>query len=487
MAASMGLPTDSVLAREPAPSAASRQAKAAYPKAPRAGYSPRHVRQLMSNCAFASAEMLIDKWTEGRRPAPQQLLRRATGIPTEDGGPTLSELRRAVARVSGIDMRWSPNGGDPLTWQELLLRLEDGGGALVNVWPAKLPAHYRRWIPSLTTGHSVYVERYDHARQRIWLMDPLGRGTGFRGEWIDADVLYRAMWHSGRYVWAAATPAPLEPRTPALSDFQLQAPEIPPAAYSDDSISISISYRPLRLGATLPQLHVAAEWEPMAVEAPEPEPEAVDPAGQLGEGDHVALSTVLEPGLPDGLEVAAVSVDEDVEASPAPGSVPVTVSPKVLQANVPTPSRPGEYLLRLALPGAANAPTFAPVAVRIRGPLAGRMVGGEGPATVVREGDLLTLEVKVRNLGSSDWGPDGESVALTAAFDGDPFGFEQPLEVAAGDVVVVPLALRVQTHPGIRPLRLALVDGRGRPIPESDALEVIVEVAAADTRLAGLR
>jgi hypothetical protein len=491
LAASLGAPANVVVAREQAASTSSRQAKSAYPAPPRSGYSPRHVRQLMSNCAFASAEMLIDKWTEGRRRAPQQLLRRATGIPTDEGGPTLAQLRQAVARVSGIDMRWSPNGGDPLTWHELLVRLEDGGGALVNVWPAKLPGHYRRWIPALTTGHSVYVERYDHARKRIWLMDPLGRGSDFRGEWIDADVLYRAMWHKGNLVWAAATPAPPKPRAPALSDFHLRSPEVPAVAFSDETISVGIPYAAHRLRATLPKLGLVGAWERLPEETREAE-QASDESGSdsADRVEHVALTWAADSRMPDGLDPTNYRADKEPESAALLPHVPapVTVMAKMLSATLPTPTEPGDYLLRIELTGLDGArldgaPDFQSVAVRVRGPLAGRMQD-DGTPLSGSEGELLSLAVKVRNLGSSAWGPDGLSVTLTAAFEGDSDTASEQLDVAAGEVVVVPLTLRIDTHPGRRPLRLTLVDGGGRVVPESEALEITVEIEAADTRLA---
>src|SRR5688500_18277766 len=98
-----------------------------YPDAALTSGPPRFVHQTTNNCAFASAAMLIDKWTGGAIRPSQNDMRAASGVPQTDG-VGFSQLSRAVAAVTGLDMRFSPRGGDALTWDELLARLAKGAG-----------------------------------------------------------------------------------------------------------------------------------------------------------------------------------------------------------------------------------------------------------------------------------------------------------------------------------------------------------------------
>ncbi|HVM31157.1 MAG TPA: hypothetical protein VM305_10375 [Candidatus Limnocylindrales bacterium] len=496
----LAVPASPAAARESrSDGAATRSGKLAYPDPPRPGYSPRHVRQLLNNCAFASAQMLVDKWTHGRKAAPQHLLRRATGIPSEDGGPTLAELRRAVARVSGVELRWSPNGGDPLTWPALLTRLENGGGALVNLWPEKLPRHYVRWIPALTAGHSVYIERYQHAKNRIWLMDPLGRGSGFGGEWIDADALHRAIWKAGDLVWAAATP-PLPPRTPAISDFELGAPDAPDSAFAGDAIEVAIAYAPRRWDAKMPTLRVAATWQLVAVEPSGEAPATAatsgrdDPAGEI-HLESAALGPLVDALRPVNALIApraetASSVDADASLTGIGRfevlSEPLGAARGELRFALRSPEEPGDYLLTLelrdgtgeALPG--EVPTFQPSQVRLRGPLAGRVRTVDEVPASIPQGERLSLDVKVRNLGSAAWGEAAERVVLVVGFDGAAREVHLPLALAAGQAVVVPVSLAVDVLPGQATLQLALRDGKGAPLPEAEPIEWVLEITPAE-------
>ena len=510
--ACLALPSTGAVGRSGEHSTA-RPARLAYPDAPRLDYSPRLVHQLYNNCAFASAEMLIDKWTEGRRRAPQQTLRRVTGIAPVDGGPTLAQLRRAVARTSGVDMRWSPHGGDALTWHELLARLEDGGGALVNVWPAKLPRHYRRWLPALVAGHSVYVERYQHSRNRVWLMDPLGRGTGFRGEWIDADDLHAAMWHTGQFVWAAATPPPT-PRPPDLADFELGAPELPEVVFSEDSIAVALSYTTRRLEATLPELRIAGRWErvPDVLSSEEPAA-AAEPAAATGSEPDAALPieeaalvpdaaprvpTAVEPidafatSLTDAPD-ATLTLPPAVEATPVPFvalSETLVADDGALLTELVTPHVPGDYLLELELRDAGGQPLegdvarLGPVTVRVRGPLAGQLkVRGVQPESA-RLGDVLSLQIKTTNLGIVPWDETTHPVAMAVSWDGDASTTLVPMGARPGETRTVRLLFLVDTELGRRTLRLTLVDGAGTPLADSAPVELVLDVNPRDARLA---
>lgn len=160
-----------------------------YPEAPLEAYRPRFVRQTGKNCAFASAAMLLDKWTRGALRPSQARLRAASRVPDTEG-VNFAALSRAVARVTDVDLRYSPNGGDPLTWPALLSRLARGGGAVVGGAYSRLPRHYQRWGREFASrgasasGHAVYVERYEPTRAggRVWMMDPLAKSARYSGE-----------------------------------------------------------------------------------------------------------------------------------------------------------------------------------------------------------------------------------------------------------------------------------------------------------------
>ena len=171
------------------------------------------------DCLWASGAMLLDKWTNGDLTPTHQQLRRLAGDP--HGGSTLEDLHVAYARL-GINLRFSPDGGERITWSMLLRRLAKGAGAVLLGDDSKLPRWYGRWdygFWKLTTkekaskdNHAVYIERYDRRHRRVWLMDPLGR-PGWKGEWISvcgaASIRVDHRWRGpdrGRHPIARAAP-----------------------------------------------------------------------------------------------------------------------------------------------------------------------------------------------------------------------------------------------------------------------------------------
>jgi hypothetical protein len=189
------------------------------PPRPLPGYHPRFVTETdqrpMIDCLWASGAMLIAKWTNGRIHPTHQRLRTLSG--DRSRGSNLDDLKIAYRKL-GINLRFSPDGGNRITFRGLLRRLAHGAGAVVLGDDSKLPRWYGRWDYGFwhmskkerkkhasADNHAVYVERFDRRRGRVWLMDPLGRGN-YRGEWISAWALRRFVWSRGGAIYAAVTP-----------------------------------------------------------------------------------------------------------------------------------------------------------------------------------------------------------------------------------------------------------------------------------------
>ena len=200
-----------LLAAAPAPAAALE------PPRPLPGYRPAFVTETdehpWTDCLWASGAMLLDKLTNGRVTRTHQELR---SLARDNGvGSALGDLDAAYARL-GIDLRFSPDGGERITWPQLLRRLAHGAGAVLLGDDSKLPRRYGRWDRSFWTlakdeadtkdNHAVYIERYDRRRGRVWLMDPLAR-AGWKGEWISVAALRRFAWSHGGALSVAVTPA----------------------------------------------------------------------------------------------------------------------------------------------------------------------------------------------------------------------------------------------------------------------------------------
>ena len=182
------------------------------PPRPVPGYRPDFVTEVQpgkwEDCLWASTAMLLDKWTNGDLQPGRDRLRALSG--DHGGGSTFADVARAYARL-GVPFRFSPGGGDRVTWPQLLARLSRGAGAVILGDDHNLPRYFGRWDPKFwkKTGtadnHAVYVERYDRRTGRVWLMDPLARGA-WKGEWISVRALRRFAWTSGSAVYAATTP-----------------------------------------------------------------------------------------------------------------------------------------------------------------------------------------------------------------------------------------------------------------------------------------
>ena len=195
-------------------SALPASATAAMPDRPLPGYRPAFISETVArppwrDCVWATGAMLLDKWTAGRTTVGfRELHVLGGGHHSSD----LADLQQAYARL-GIPLAYSPDGGEFTTWRELLVRLEKGGGAILLGDYSKLPRYYGRFDPQFwrneasSDDHALYLDGYDSARRRVWVMDPLAP-PGWKGEWIPVTDLVRYAWHTpGGGLWVAMTPA----------------------------------------------------------------------------------------------------------------------------------------------------------------------------------------------------------------------------------------------------------------------------------------
>ena len=236
---------------------------AAGPLRPTLGYRPQFVTEREAgrwqDCIWASAAMLVDKWTAGRVTVSRDELRRRSG--DLHGGSNLDLVRR-VLREIGIPARSSPTGGAFITWADLKARLAAGGGAILLGDDSRLPRWYGRWdlafwgIGDARDNHAVYLDRYDRATDRFWMMDPLAP-AGWPGEWIRARDLRPFAWTTpGGGLAALMTPA--APRRP-FDGVHLAGPN---AFAGSTSIHVAWPVAKAPRGWKMPRLDVRVKVRP---------------------------------------------------------------------------------------------------------------------------------------------------------------------------------------------------------------------------------
>jgi hypothetical protein len=369
-AAAVGLlAAASLLAALPIPAAALE------PPRPLPGYRPEFVTETdtrpWKDCLWASGAMLLDKWTNGDVRVTRQQLRAASG--DLHGGSQFRDMEVAFARY-GFNLTFSPDGGERLSWSQLLKRLEKGAGAVVLGDDHKLPRWFGRWdygfwkAKGKKDNHAVYIERYDRKHGRVWLMDPLGR-DGWQGEWIPVWAIQRFTWTRGGAVFAAVTPT---------------AKEAPFA-----KVETSTSPELVRSSST-----IDAAWTLNA------------PSRWRFPGADVTARFVVakDPAL-----VAAVSPEVPLRTTPATSKAPkgaaVTVQGKLLRLTAPLPTEPGAYTLHLgiqdrrfgrAVVTAQDVAVFIPGDRRATLRLDARESG-------VEAGGQLRISVNIANTGTLTW------------------------------------------------------------------------------------
>jgi hypothetical protein len=341
------------------------------PPRPLPGYRPTFVTERQPgpwvDCTWASAAMLLDKWTNGSMIVSRQRLRVLAKDPT--GGSSLADVRRSFARL-GVDLKWSPAGGERISWTTLLRRLGHGSGAILLGDYGKLPRRYARWDPTLWTrtgprdDHAIYLDAYDRKTGRILVMDPLAP-PGWGGEWVPASALEQFAWHTGSAVWAATTPtAAADP----FAGVQLDAPTA-----VGDAVGLHVHW-PIDVvprGWTPPTFRAAVQVEALA----EPDDLATD--------------------------VAALPADPSL---PRPPSTVTDADTAGLDAIVPLPAAPGIYRVSVTLTDnrfGKQVATAGPFNLFVPGPrAAGFGVPGEEQ---VEPGALTPISFAVANIGTETW------------------------------------------------------------------------------------
>jgi hypothetical protein len=298
------------------PAAAPAPVSALEPPRPLPGYKARFVTQTdqrpFVDCLWSSGAMLLDKWTNGDRQITHQRLRALSG--DTRGGSQFRDMRVAFDKLD-FAFKYSPDGGDPMTWNQLLTRLSKGAGAIVLGDYHKLPGYFGRWDYAFwkkkkKDNHAVYIERYDRQRGRVWLMDPLARGD-WQGEWISVYAISRFVWRQGGAVAAATTPT-----AKAAPFAKVKASAKPKLVRSGDTVEAAWS------------LKAPKKWRfPGA-----------DLTAKFVEAD-------------DPLEAAALSPDVPVrnEKGAAPKHATLTVKGKTMQLTAPLPTKPGAYTLQVGI------------------------------------------------------------------------------------------------------------------------------------------
>lgn len=354
-------------------------AAALEPPRPLPGYRPAFVTQTdehpMNDCLWASAAMLIDKWTNGDIHPTHQRLRALSG--DRRGGSNFDDLKTAYRRL-GINLKFSPNGGDRITFTGLLRRLAHGAGAVVLGDDAKLPRWYGRWDygfwkmtkkerkkhPS-RDNHAVYVERFDRRHGRVWLMDPLAHGA-WKGEWISIWALRKFAWSSGGALYVAVTP------TAKAAPFAHVTTSGPTLSLTTNALEAQWSFKAPR------------RWHFPGVTTRTAFTPAADPV----------LAAATAPDI-------ATRLTDDAR----PARTLVTMSGRMLTAKAPLPTKPGAYIGSFRLTDRRFGRTVAAVGgVPV-------FVPGERTATVrlnvnedaVEAGSALPVSISVANTGLLTW------------------------------------------------------------------------------------
>lgn len=366
-------------------------AAALEPSRPLPGYRPDFVTERQpgrwKDCLWASGAMLIDKWTNGQTTVGREHLRRLSG--DLHGGSTLADLSRAFARFD-LDLRYSPDGGDAVTWSALLKRLATGGGAVLLGDQHRMPRYFGRWDRKFwaKTGkgddHAVYVERYNPRTGLVWLMDPLAPAA-WPGEWVRAATLRRFVWTRGGAVVVAMTP----PAKPApFAGVKL----------GDDGAS-----------ATAGALRVA--WPVAAAD------------GWTFQGADVKSVTtrIAAADVLVGSKTVALPAGDDEQVAGRPG---VSVENGALIATVAVPDAPGVYRIRTTITDRRFGHVVAKsrITVYVPGPRAA-MVTSTSPAAIVDPeaeaapvvtGQQVPMTLEAYNIGVLTWADPDPGPAMPA-------------------------------------------------------------------------
>ena len=361
-------------------------AAAREPHRPLPNYHPEFITQreggaATSDCLWASASMLVEKWTAGRMTISKDRLRRMSGDMKK--GSNFEDLA-PVMRQLGLRAKWSPEGGDYVTWGGLRDRIRKGGGAILLGDYHDLPRWYGRWAPTFwkkkgkKDNHAIYLDRYDGRTDQFWVMDPLAP-AGWKGEWIPAHYLRAFAWSTGGGgLWAMLTPT--AKRAP-FSGVKLTAPE---ASVRDGRLKIEWNVGKAPKRWKLPRVKVLTRVERIK-----------NPVA-LGMTDAVS-APVGEPSARNGKPSARY-----------------TKKTKTITASMKLPATPGAYEIALSLGErrfgrtVAKSSTIVYVPGERRGSI---LVKKPGAAAT---GEPFQLDATIMNTGSRDWN-DPEWLTTSAA------------------------------------------------------------------------
>ena len=346
-------------------------AAALEPPRPLPGYRPEFVTETDTrpwvDCLWASAAMLLDKWTNGDVQVTHGKLRHLSG---DRGGSSFEDLQVAF-RTLGFDVPLDASGNSTLTWSQLLARLRKGAGAVVLGDYGDLPRRYARWDRGFwrKTGkddnHAVYVERYDRKRHRVWIMDPLARGD-WHGEWISVAALRRFAWVKGARVAAVAT------LTAAPAPFAGVAAEQPQVELSDTTMTTTWKLRARKGWA----------WK--------------------GGDVHASIEAAADP---IAAAIVAAEVDPRTAAEPAPGGPVAEVTGHTLRLSAALPTEPGAYVANLSLTDRRFGKTFVasePVGVFVPGARRATLQLNVFKKVLIA-GDNVRISMSVTNSGEESW------------------------------------------------------------------------------------
>jgi hypothetical protein len=359
---------------------APRPAAALEPPRPLPDHRPEFVTETDTrpwvDCMWASAAMLLDKWTNGDVRITHGKLRRLSG---DRGGSSLEDLQVAFRKL-GFDVPLDASGDSTLTWRGLLGRLRNGAGAVVLGDYGDMPRWHARWDRSFwrkkgkKDNHAVYVERYDRKRGRVWIMDPLARGD-WHGEWIRVSALRRFAWFKGGRVAAVTTP------TAAPAPFAGVVPGQPTVGLSDAALTTTWKLR--------------------------------TPKGWTWRGGDVNVS-IAPAEDPIAAAIAAAQVDPLTTADPAPEALAADVAGQTLRLSAALPTESGAYVASLSLSDRRFGKTFVasdPVGVFVSGARQAK-VRLNVAAKVLVAGDDVRVNLSVANSGEDTWAdtirPDGD-------------------------------------------------------------------------------
>ena len=361
-------------------------AAAREPHRPLPNYHPEFITQRegggsTADCLWASASMLVEKWTAGRITVSKDRLRRMSGDMRK--GSNFDDLT-PVLRKLGLKAKWSPEGGEYVTWGGLRDRIRKGGGAILLGDYHELPRWYGRWAPKFwkkkgkKDNHAIYLDRYDGRTDKFWVMDPLAP-AGWKGEWIPARYLRAFAWSTGGGgLWAMVTPT--AKRAP-FSGVKFGAPE---RSVRDGRLRIDWNVRKAPKRWKLPRVKVLTRVERV--------------------GNPVALAITDALSAPLGQPAAQ-------KGKP---SARYSKKAKTITASMKLPATPGAYEIALSLGERRFGRTVArsSTIVYVPGERRGSILVKEvGAATA---GERFELDATVMNTGSRDWS-DPEWLTTSAA------------------------------------------------------------------------